>query len=263
MIPLLEATGLTKHFGGIRAVDGVDLRVDGEERVGLIGPNGSGKTTVFNLLSGIYRPDRGTIRFRGESIGGSAPHRINAQGIARTFQNIRLFRNLTVLDNVRVAAHRHVGYGPFAALLRSGGYRSGEARMRDRARELLSLFSLDDRRNVTAGNLPYGDQRRLEIVRALATEPKLLLLDEPAAGMNPLEIGRLNDFILEVRERFRLSVLLIEHQMRLVMGVCERLVVMDFGQVIARGTPEEVRRDGKVIRAYLGESPPGGECGPP
>lgn len=262
MTALLEAKGLTKHFGGIRAVDGVDLRVDAGERVGLIGPNGSGKTTVFNLLSGLYRPDRGRILFRGEDIGGNLPHRINARGIARTFQNIRLFRNMTVLDNVRVAAHRHVAYGPFAALLRQGGYRRGEAQMRDRARDLLSLFSLDDRRNVTAGNLPYGDQRRLEIVRALATEPKLLLLDEPAAGMNPPEIGRLNDFLLEVRERFRLAILLIEHQMRLVMGVCERLVVMDFGQVIARGTPEEVRRDPEVIRAYLGESPPGEEAGP-
>lgn len=252
----LEIRGLTKHFGGIRAVDGVDLRLAEGELVGLIGPNGSGKTTVFNLLTGFYRPDAGSVTFRGKSLVGLAPHRVNRLGIARTFQNIRLFRNLTVMDNVRIAHHAYREYGPLSALIRTGKYYRGEKNLQEKVENYLSIFSLQGRMNEMAGNLPYGDQRKLEIARALASEPRVLLLDEPAAGMNPSEVRRLMKFILEIRDRFRISVLLIEHQMRLVMGLCERLAVMDFGQVIARGRPEEIRENRKVIEAYLGEQIP-------
>lgn len=252
----LELRGLTKHFGGVRAVDGLDLRISEGELVGLIGPNGSGKTTVFNLVTGFYRPDAGSITFDGRSLVALAPHRINRLGIARTFQNIRLFRNLTVLDNVRIAHHSRVEYGPLSALARGRGFYRGEEKLQERVENFLSIFSLENRIHEIAGNLSYGDQRRLEIARALASEPRLLLLDEPAAGMNPIEVGRLMEFILEIREKFRLAILLIEHQMRLVMGICERVAVMDFGQVISLGRPEEVRGDRKVIEAYLGEDVP-------
>jgi branched-chain amino acid transport system ATP-binding protein len=224
----------------------------------MIGPNGSGKTTVFNVVTGIYRPEEGRVEIGGTPVAGLAPHPINGMGIARTFQNIRLFRNLSVADNVRAGCHRHVRYGPVAALSRSNRFHAGEGELRGKVMELLDLISLRDRRGELAGNLPYGDQRRLEIARALASEPKILLLDEPAAGMNPSEVGKLMEFILEIRARFGLTILLIEHQMRLVMGICERLVVMDFGEVIARGTPEEIRKDPRVIEAYLGRrSAPG------
>jgi branched-chain amino acid transport system ATP-binding protein len=255
---MLEARGLVKNFGGIRALNGVDLHLDRGELVGMIGPNGSGKTTVFNVVTGIYRPEEGRVEIGGTPVAGLAPHRINGMGIARTFQNIRLFRNLSVADNVRAGCHRHVRYGPVAALSRSNRFHAGEGELRGKVMELLDLISLRDRRGELAGNLPYGDQRRLEIARALASEPKILLLDEPAAGMNPSEVGKLMEFILEIRARFGLTILLIEHQMRLVMGICERLVVMDFGEVIARGTPEEIRKDPRVIEAYLGRrSAPG------
>jgi branched-chain amino acid transport system ATP-binding protein len=250
---LLEARGLAKHFGGIKALNGVDLHLREGELVGLIGPNGSGKTTVFNVITGIYRPDRGSVAVEGKPVMGLPPHRISLLGVARTFQNIRLFKNLSVMDNVRIAYHPHVRYGPFSALYRSQRFHEGEKEIREKVMDLLSLFSLQDRGGELAKNLPYGDQRRLEIARALASEPKVLLLDEPAAGMNPAEVGKLMEFILEIRERYRLAILLIEHRMRLVMGICERLVVMDFGEVIARGTPREIRNDPRVIEAYLGQ----------
>ena len=252
MAHLLEATNVVEMFGGLKAISDFNIYLDPGEMVGLIGPNGAGKTTAFNLFTGVYQPTRGTITFDGRSIVGLKPYEITQRGVARTFQNIRLFSELSVLDNVRIAFHDHVKYGVAEAVLRVGRYFSEEARVTAESRELLSIFKLADQAEETAKNLPYGAQRRLEIARALAAKPKLLLLDEPAAGMNPQETQELMAMIRWIRDQFDLTVLLIEHDMSLVMGICERIYVLEYGQIIAQGTPEEIRRDPEVIRAYLG-----------
>jgi branched-chain amino acid transport system ATP-binding protein len=251
--PILDIQGLTKFFGGLRAVNEFSLTLQSGDLAGLIGPNGAGKTTVFNMISGLYVPTRGDIRFRGASTAGVEPHEVTRRGIGRTFQNIRLFPNLTVLDNVRVAYHPHAGYGMFDGILRTALFTRKEQEMTERAQDFLAIFKLEKIQNELASNLPYGEQRRVEIARALASEPRLLLLDEPAAGMNPAEIVTLMELIHFIRDRFDLTILLIEHQMRVVMGICEHITVMDFGEVIARGTPQEIQTNAKVIEAYLGK----------
>lgn len=249
---ILEIEELSIQFGGLRAVNNLDLTLYPHDLQGLIGPNGAGKTTVFNMITGVYTPSRGVIQFQGSQITGYKPHEINQLGIARTFQNIRLFPDLSVLDNVRTAYHTHAGYSMMDAIMHNRNFHSKEAGLTEKAQEFLSVFNLQDRQGTTAKNLPYGEQRRLEIARALASEPKLLLLDEPAAGMNPAETASLMELIHFIRERFGLTILLIEHQMRVVMGICEKITVMDFGEVIARGTPEEIQSNSRVIEAYLG-----------
>ncbi|MGD0487667.1 MAG: ABC transporter ATP-binding protein [Syntrophorhabdales bacterium] len=253
---LLEIGHLTHRFGGLLALSDFNLSLDGNELVGIIGPNGAGKTTLFNLISGVYRPTKGSISVEGRELVGLAPNRIAALGIARTFQNIRLFKDLSVLDNVRCANYGQAGYGALLALFRLGRCRREEAVIIDRSMELLALFQLDGHAEEPSRNLPYGLQRRLEIARALATRPKLLLLDEPAAGMNPAEIKGLMGLIEWVRKAFNVTILLIEHQMQLVMNLCERLVVLDFGVTIAEGKPHEIRNDARVLAAYLGEEQP-------
>lgn len=251
--PLLKVDNAGIRFGGLKAVSDVNLELNQGELVGLIGPNGAGKTTFFNLLTGVYVPTEGSISLDGEKLNGLAPYRITKRGISRTFQNIRLFSELSVLDNVKVAYHSLAKHSILSSIFRLPPHFSGEKEMEEKAIEFLKIFNLDGFMHEKAKNLPYGQQRRLEIARALAANPKLLLLDEPAAGMNPQETEELMNLIALIRERFSLTILLIEHDMGLVMGVCERIYVLDSGQLIAQGTPEEIRNNPKVIKAYLGE----------
>ena len=250
---LLEVRDLGISFGGLRAVDEVNIKIEKGALVGLIGPNGAGKTTVFNMLTGVYRPTDGAIRLDGENVVGKKPFEINKMGIARTFQNIRLFGKLSVLDNVKLGFHNDVTYSLPESLFHLGSYRKKEKQMTEKAMEILKVFDLDGQWNYKAANLPYGKQRKLEIARALATEPKLLLLDEPAAGMNPNETAELMQTIELVRKQFDVTVLLIEHDMKLVSGICEYLYVLNFGRLLAEGTPSAVLSDPEVITAYLGD----------
>ncbi|MGA2547307.1 MAG: ABC transporter ATP-binding protein [Rectinemataceae bacterium] len=250
---ILVMSDVTKAFGGLLAVKDFNLSLPRGSLQGLIGPNGAGKTTAFNLITGIIPLTAGSVEFKGERIDGLEPFEVTRLGIARTFQNIRLFSNLSVLDNVRIAYHAHSGYSLTDSLLRSRRYTQKEKELTEKALDFLSIFKLEDIAEEIARNLPYGQQRRVEIARALACDPSLLLLDEPAAGMNPREIMELMELIHFIKDRFDLTILLIEHQMRVVMGICEYLTVMDFGEVIARGTPKEIQNNETVIEAYLGK----------
>ena len=255
--PILECRHLGIDFGGLTAVNDFDMAIGRTEIAGLIGPNGAGKTTVFNLLTKVYHPTRGTILLDGHDTAGLNTIQVNKLGIARTFQNIRLFKSLSVLDNVLIGLHNEMDYRLPAAILRLPGYWRGEKIARERAMELLSIFDMQDLAGHEAGSLPYGAQRRLEIVRALGTNPSLLLLDEPAAGMNPSETSELMDNIVKIRDTFQIAIMLIEHDMSLVMGICEGICVLNFGQVIAKGTAEDIQNNPEVIKAYLGSNKEG------
>lgn len=250
---LLKAEKVSKVFGGLKAVSNFDIHLDKGELIGLIGPNGAGKTTAFNLLTGVYQPTTGAIAFDGQNIIGLKPFQITQRGIARTFQNIRLFSELSVLDNVKIAYHSHVKYGLLESVFRIGRYFREEEEIEEKAIAFLKIFKLEDKKYEIAKNLPYGEQRRLEIARALAAKPQLLLLDEPAAGMNPQETQQLMEMISWIRKEFGLTILLIEHDMNLVMGICERIYVLEYGSIIAHGTPSEIKNNPQVIKAYLGE----------
>ena len=250
---MLEVENLSISFGGLKAVDGFHISIEKGQLYGLIGPNGAGKTTVFNLLTGVYKPNTGSIVLDGQNITGRKTIEINQDGIARTFQNIRLFKELSVLDNVKVGLHNHFQYSTLDGILRTPKYFKVEKAMNEKAMELLKVFDLDGEADFKASNLPYGKQRKLEIARALATEPKLLLLDEPAAGMNPNETAELMETIRVVRDHFGMTILLIEHDMKLVSGICEKLTVLNFGQVLTEGPTSDVLNDKRVITAYLGE----------
>lgn len=254
---LLTVKDLSKNFGGLAAVSSVNLSLANNEVVGLIGPNGAGKTTLFNILTGVYEPNKGVIELWNDGkstiLNKQKPHVINQLGLARTFQNIRLFKNMTVLDNVKIGMHKEAGYSPIAAILRMPSFYRNEIKIEEQATQLLARMELLDKKDTLAKNLSYGEQRRLEIARALATNPKILFLDEPAAGMNPQETLQLTELIHNMKRDFNLTILLIEHDMSLVMDVCERIYVLDYGRMIAHGTPEEIKQNKKVIQAYLGE----------
>ncbi|MDR1622578.1 MAG: ABC transporter ATP-binding protein [Synergistaceae bacterium] len=253
MTPVLDISNLGINFGGLQALDDFNIQVRNREIVGLIGPNGAGKTTVFNVLTNVYQPSKGGIRLTGKNILGKSTHEVTRNGIARTFQNIRLFKSLSVLDNVKIGLHNSMTYSLFSAWLRLPSYWKEEAAAAKLGRELLAVFDMEELSDAPAGSLPYGAQRRLEIVRALATNPKVLLLDEPAAGMNPSETAELMRTIHDVRDKFDVAIILIEHDMSLVMGMCERILVLNYGLIIAQGTPDEIKNNPLVIEAYLGQ----------
>ena len=254
---LLSVKHLTKNFGGLCAVSNVSMEINEHELIGLIGPNRAGKTTLFNLLTGVYEPSEGSIELNVDGkmteIGGMKPYRVTQMGLSRTFQNIRLFKNMTALENVKVAMHKDIQYGTLAAILRLPSYYREEERVQKQAEELLRVVGLYEKRDERASNLPYGEQRRLEIARALAADPKILFLDEPAAGMNPQETADLTALIHQIKDQFNVTIVLIEHDMSLVMNICERIYVLDYGKCIANGAPEEIQNNEFVIRAYLGE----------